>query len=320
MSEVSVIIPSWNGKEYLEKCLLSLKAQTFQDFEVIVIDNGSQDGSVSFLRRIFPEVRVHAFRRNTGFCHAVNTGIRMSAAPYVILLNNDTQAEPSMVAELLRAIKRRPRAFAVQAKMLRMSDPQLVDDAGDAYCALGWAFALGRGRAQSDYTKDRRIFSACGGASIYRRAVLEKIGLFDEAHFAYLEDLDICWRARLAGHPSYFAAAAKVLHAGSAATGAKYNAFKVSHSARNSILVIRKNMPAVQIAVNLPFLAAGFLIKTVFFCKKGFGRLYIGGLIAGLRLPLKGKKVRVDRRALGRCVAVQADLYLNLLRRLRERA
>ena len=105
MSKVSVIVPNWNGKNYLEKCLLSLKGQTFEDLDVIVIDNGSSDGSIPFLRRIFPEIRLRAFRHNTGFCHAVNTGIRMSRSDYVILLNNDTEADPSMVEELVNARK-----------------------------------------------------------------------------------------------------------------------------------------------------------------------------------------------------------------------
>ncbi len=320
MSKVTVVVPNWNGKEYLERCLLSLKAQTLADLEVIVIDNGSTDGSIPFLRRIFPEIRVRAFRSNTGFCHAVNTGIRMSSSPYVILLNNDTEADPSMAEELVKAIERHPDAFACQAKMLRMSDPQTIDDAGDLYCALGWAFARGRGRSESGYDSECRIFAACGGAAIYRREIFDEIGLFDEKHFAYLEDLDICWRARIRGYKTYYAPAARVLHAGSAATGAKYNKFKVTHSARNSVWVIRKNMPLGQKLINLPFLAAGFLTKTVFFFRKGLGMTYLKGLWQGMTAPLDGKKTVFEKQNLGRYLAIQADLWANLARRLKERA
>ena len=320
MSKVSVIVPNWNGKNYLEKCLLSLKGQTFEDLDVIVIDNGSSDGSIPFLRRIFPEIRLRAFRHNTGFCHAVNTGIRMSRSDYVILLNNDTEADPSMVEELVNAIERHPDAIACQAKMLRMSDPQIIDDAGDLYCALGWAFARGRGRGDEQYGKEEPIFSACAGAAIYRRELLMKIGLFDERHFAYLEDLDVCWRARLAGYKTYYAPAAKVLHAGSAATGAKYNAFKVLHSARNSVLVIRKNMPFWQRLLNLPFLAAGFMTKTVFFLRKGLGGTYLKGLWQGLSADLEEKALPPVKRKPLSIAAVQLQLWTNLIRRMKERA
>lgn len=320
MSRVSVIVPNWNGKEYLEKCLLSLKGQTFEDLEVIVIDNGSTDGSIPFLRRIFPEIRVRAFRHNTGFCHAVNTGIRMSRSPYVILLNNDTQADPAMVEELVHAMDHHPDAIACQAKMLRMSDPQIIDDAGDLYCALGWAFARGRGRSAAEYSRECRIFSACAGAAIYRRELLLQIGLFDERHFAYLEDLDVCWRARLAGYKTYYAPAAQVLHAGSAATGAKYNAFKVFYSARNSVWVLRKNMPLWQRLLNLPFLTAGFLTKTAFFIRKGFGGTYLKGLWEGLSADLEEKALPDVKRKAGSFPGIQADLWVNLIRRMKERA
>ncbi len=313
MSQVTVIIPNWNGIRFLKKCLKSLRMQTFDDFDTIVIDNGSQDGSAEYIRRSFPEVTVKRFVRNTGFCHAVNTGIRISRTPYVILLNNDVICDPAFVEELVKGMKKYPKAFSCQAKMLSMDNPSLVDDAGDYYCALGWSFADGKGKSEAMYRKETKIFSSCAGAAIYRREYLEKTGLLDEAHFAYLEDLDIGYRARRAGYENYLIPSAKVLHAGSASTGSRYNAFKTAHTVRNNIYLIYKNMRPWQIALNFPLLLAGSAVKLVFFAGKGLGGEYIRGIFAGFALSRKsGKAAR--RGSLRRDMALQLQLWANLLK------
>ena len=141
MYEVSVIIPNFNGKKYLKDCLDSMRKQDCENFEVILVDNGSEDGSTDYVREVYPEVQVIALKENTGFCTAVNTGIKVSTGSYVILLNNDTIAEPSFVSSLLKSMKRHQRAFSCQAKMIQMQDHGKMDDAGNYYCAFGWAFA-----------------------------------------------------------------------------------------------------------------------------------------------------------------------------------
>ena len=146
MSEAAVIIPNWNGKIWLKDCLDALRRQTCRDFSVVLVDNGSEDGSAAFVREHYPEVELICLEENTGFCHAVNEGIRRSDAPYVILLNNDTIPGADFTLELIRSIKEHPDAAACQAKMLQMNDPMKIDNAGDYYCALGWAFARGRGK------------------------------------------------------------------------------------------------------------------------------------------------------------------------------
>ena len=320
MKKAAVIIPNWNGRQYLENCLNSLRAQSFRSFEVYVIDNGSKDGSTKMVTDRYPEVKLHCFQENTGFCHAVNTGIKISREPYIILLNNDTVADPEMTGELVKAISSRPKAFSCQAKMLSMAQRDVIDDAGDMYCALGWAYAMGRGRKEERYNRPERIFASCGGASIYRRSLLEKTGLFDEAHFAYLEDIDLCYRAAVYGYASYLAPKARVWHAGSSASGSKYNRFKVSHSSRNNVYMLRKNMPAVQRLINLPFLIAGFGIKLAWFTKKGFGKEYASGLFKGLTMPVEDKKVRFSPANLVHYADIQLQLWKNTLLRLRERA
>ncbi|MDO5345606.1 MAG: glycosyltransferase family 2 protein [Lachnospiraceae bacterium] len=316
MQEVTVVIPNLNGMKYLEGCLNSLRKQTRKDFEIILVDNGSKDESVAFVRKNYPEVRILRLSENTGFCHAVNRGIRLSDSPYVILLNNDVACRENFVEELVKAIRQDARRFSCAARMMKMDQPMLLDDAGDYYCALGWAFAAGKGRPAGRYAKERRIFAACGGASIYRKELLEKLGLFDEKHFAYLEDIDIGYRARIAGYENRYIPSAVVYHAGSGTSGSAYNAFKVKHASRNSVYLIYKNMPLPQILLNLPFLAAGYLIKICFFAKKGFLGEYVGGLRKGFRMCERENKVVFRKKNLKHYVQIQFELWFNVLRRI----
>lgn len=156
--------------------------------------------------------------------------------------------------------------------MLSMKEPELVDTAGDLYSAFGWAYAIGKGRPSSNYTAPKRVFSNCAGAALYRKAHLEQIGGFDELHFAYLEDVDIGYRAQIFGLKNVTEPAAVVYHAGSGSTGSRYNAFKVTHSSRNNIYLIYKNMPLLQLILNLPFCWRDF-DETAVFMKKDLERL-----------------------------------------------
>ncbi len=315
MQKVTVIIPNLNGVSGLGACLESLRAQSMQDFSVILIDNGSEDQSADFVETHYPEVTLRRFPRNLGFSRAVNAGIRMSVTPYVILLNNDTVCEKHFVEEMVRAIEQ-THAFSCAAKLVQMADPDRIDSAGDFYCALGWAYARGKGKSAARYTKVCRIFSSCAAAAIYRREELEEIGLFDEAHFAYLEDIDVAYRARIAGYENYFAPRAVVRHVGSAASGSRYNAFKIQLSSRNNIYLIYKNMPWPQILLNSPLLLAGFLIKMVFFARQGYLREYTAGLRNGIQLCRRGRKVRFQKSHLKAYVRIQLELWGNLFRRL----
>lgn len=316
MQEVTVIIPNLNGESFLKDCLSSLREQTYKDFEVILVDNGSSDNSVSFVQENFPEVRIHRFTVNTGFCHAVNAGIRMSVSPYVILLNNDTVCDEHFVEELLTGIKRRPKSFSCQARMLQLYHPELIDDAGDYYCALGWAFAEGKGHSAIRYTREKKIFAACGGAAIYNRRIIEKVGFFDEKHFAYLEDIDIGYRARIFGYENWIIPSAVVYHAGSGTSGSAYNQFKVRYSSRNSIYLIYKNMPVLQIILNGPFLICGFFIKAVFFGKKGYLKEYLTGLMNGIRMSQREDKVVFQKCNRKNYVKIQLELWYNIVRRI----
>ena len=316
--KTTIVIPNYNGIKYLADCLDCLRDQTTKDFIILVVDNGSTDGSYELLEN-YPEVKAIRFEENKGFCGAVNAGIKVSDTEYVLLLNNDTKAGTAFVEKLEEAIEKDNKIFSVSARMLNMYQPELIDDAGDLYCALGWSFARGKDAKATEYDVPCKIFSACGGAVLYRREVFEEIGYFDERHFAYLEDLDIGYRAKIHGYYNVYQPEAEVLHAGSGFSGSRYNDFKVNLSSANSVYVIGKNMPILQIILNTPFLLVGFTIKIFFFILKGMGITYIKGLWRGLKMCLDrdGRKAHVPFRFkhFGNYVRIQIELWWNMVLR-----
>lgn len=304
--KTTIIIPNYNGLSFMEPCFESLKEQTVRDFKVLVVDNGSTDGSVEWLK----EHRVPSIflKENTGFSGAVNTGIRAADTPYVLLLNNDTRVEPGFVAAMERAMDQSPKIFSVSSRMIQMYHPELLDDAGDMYSILGWAYQRGVGRSSELYQKSCRVFSACAGAAIYRRAVFHEIGLFDELHFAYLEDIDVGWRAKLYGYDNIYCPDAAVYHVGSGTSGSRYNSFKVRLAARNCIYLNYKNMPGWQLLLNAPFLLAGIFVKYLFFVKNGFGGDYVSGLKEGIRTRKQCRRVPGLLRRFGAELKVQLEM------------
>lgn len=309
----TVVIPNYNGIDYIENCLRFLQDEPAH---IIVVDNGSTDGSRQLVQERFPQVGLICLDRNYGFCRAVNEGIAASKTTYVILLNNDTEVEKGFVRALEQPLERHPEVFSGSAQMRSLKRPGLIDDAGDYYCALGWAFALGKDKPIQGYQRKRRIFAACGGAAIYRRKLFEEIGVMDENHFAYLEDIDLGYRARLNGYNNLYIPEAVVYHAGSGFSGSRYNRFKVRLSSRNSVYLLYKNMPTAQILLNLPLLLAGFAVKTVFFMRKGLGGIYLQGLCEGAALcrSEKGRvhKVRFSRDRLYSYIVIQLELWRNI--------
>lgn len=315
--EVSVVIPNFNGIAFLDSVLASLEGQTLSNFEVILVDNGSTDGSCSFVTANYPWVHLIELSENFGFCGAVNAGIRAAKAPYVLLLNNDTEVKEDFVEEMLAAVRRHKNAFSCGARMVQYHDRDRLDDVGNYYCALGWSFARGRGKDIHAYETEDKIFSACAGAAIYRKKIIEKIGYFDEEHFAYLEDTDIGYRARIYGYENWYAPKAIVYHVGSGTSGSRYNQFKTRYSSRNNIYLIYKNMPLLQIILNLPFLAVGFLIKFLFFAVKGMGKEYAAGIKNGFSISMKNKKVPFRIKHLPNYCKIQLELWINIIRRFR---
>lgn len=314
---VTIIIPNYNGYAFLKDCLEALKPQINGEVHVLVVDNGSTDESVPFLKA-YEGIETLLLAENSGFCGAVNAGIKASRTKYVILLNNDTKVLAGYVKELVNAMEQDERIFSASARMLQMRAPEYIDDAGDEYCALGWAFARGKGKPMERYEKATEVFAACGGASIYRRAVFDEIGYFDDHHFAYLEDIDIGYRARIFGYRNVYVPEAKVLHYGSGYSGSRYNSFKVKLSSRNSVYLPWKNMPLVQLILNAPFLAMGYLIKYLFFIRKGLGSDYLQGILEGFQMCRKPEcrawKVGGLRRHFTAYAGIQLLLWRNLFK------
>lgn len=299
-----VIIPNWNGADLIRECLEALRAQTLAH-TVIVVDNGSSDGSNEVVRREFPEVQLLEFPDNAGFAGGVNRGIApalVQGAEYVVLLNNDAVADKRWLEELVSAAEANPKAGIVAAKIVTQ-DGKKLDSTGDFYSIWGFPFPRGRGEAdegQYDGAAMRDIFAASGGASLYRAAMLREVGLFDERFFAYYEDVDLSFRARLAGWTIRYAPEASVRHyiggtssrmddygkAGAAAAAPSYghgrpSAFARYHSVKNFSYLYTKNMPGILYWKYLPRFWASWGMMLVSDIKRGlFGSNFRANLTA----------------------------------------
>ncbi|WP_083461435.1 glycosyltransferase family 2 protein [Cellulosilyticum ruminicola] len=275
--DISIVIPNYNGEKYLKPCLESIYVQDYRDYEIIIIDNDSTDSDYKWLKD-YGEIKFKRLDQNYGFSRAVNEGIKMAQGKYVLLLNNDTALCQGFLSEMHKVMEKDKKIFSISSKMIQYYNRKLIDDAGDAYTILGWAYKRGDGKSVNQYIKQERIFSSCAGAALYRKAVFEVIGYFDEMFFAYMEDVDVSYRGNIYGYKNIYLPTAKVYHIGSATSGSRYNSFKVKLAARNNIYVPYKNMPLFQLIINGPFLVIGYLIKFLWFKQKGFGQDYIKGI------------------------------------------
>lgn len=244
LPRVSVIIPNWNGANLLPTCLRALTRQTFRAFEIVVVDNASRDESRELVARDFPNVRVLALNENRFFAGAVNEGIRQTASEIVALLNNDTEAEALWLENLVRALDENPRAGMAAAKLRLFDARDKLHSAGDFFRVDGIPGNRGvweTDNGQYDHPQTPPpLFGVCGGACAYRRAMLDEIGLFDEDLQFNCEDVDLNWRARLAGYDCAFAPNAIVYHRLSASGGGAFASYYVG---RNFIAALAKNYP-----------------------------------------------------------------------------
>ncbi len=295
---VSVVVPNWNGERFLETCLSSLRRQSYEDFEVILADNGSTDGSVGFVEENFPEVRVVRLPQNRGFSAAVNAGIKASApsAEHVVLLNNDTEVDPGWLAALVEAAERRPEAGLFASKLVDFEDRRVLDGAGDALRKSGLPLRVGHGEIdRGQFEREEFVFSACAAAALYRSSLFREIGLFDEDFFSNCEDGDLSFRAQLAGHRCLYVPHSVVYHMGSASTGGTRSTTNTRLGTQNSINLLVKNLPRSLILGSLPHLLFGQLLRllTALFFRGGLLRAYLAGLVGAWRmLPLMLEKRR----------------------------
>lgn len=247
---------NWNGVAHLPECLDSLAAQTCRDFEIVVVDNGSADGSIELLRERYPWVRLVPLPENTGFATGNNIGFEHCSGEYLVTLNNDTKVEPGWLEALVEVADAHPRAGMVGSRICSYYDPDVIDSLGMGICLDGMSRGLFRNRRWSSLNLkevEEILFpSAC--AALYRRAMLEEIGCFDDTFFAYAEDTDLGLRGRLAGWDALLATKAVVHHKYSQ-TGGVFSPFKVHLVERNHYWVVLKNFPMTSLLA-LPFFTA----------------------------------------------------------------
>ena len=210
---VCVIIPNWNGKELLKDCLNSLRRQTYKKFQIIVVDNGSTDDSVQYVKKNFSEVIVIKLDKNYGFAKAINEGVRNSNADYVVFLNNDTYADKNWLKELMAMADIHPEVISVGCKLLNYYRRKIIDGVGIMINEVGQARSLGyQEEDQGQYDKVKYIFGATAGAALFKRSAFIKLGMFDENFFMYSEEVDFAFRAQFSGYKSIFCPKAMVYH------------------------------------------------------------------------------------------------------------
>jgi GT2 family glycosyltransferase len=254
---VSVVIPNLNGRLLLGRCLEALREQTVTDVETIVVDNGSEDDSVALLESHFPEAWVVALGSNRGFAGGMNVGIERARGAYVAFLNNDAEATPGWLEELLACLDRHPRAAAATSKLLLADRRSTIDGAGDGLTGSFLPYARGHGEPdRGQFQEEVEVFSPAGAASLWRRSALEDVGHFDERFFAYYEDVDLGFRARLKGYECWYAPKAVVYHHRGATAGT-HTEFTLFHPLKNRWFLILKNAPARLLLRNAVLLILG---------------------------------------------------------------
>ena len=252
--EASVVVVTWNGRERLSESLPAIVGQKGVRHEVIVVENGSTDGTAEWVRETHPSVRLVELLENTGFAAGNNRGFEAARAPLVATINNDAIPDPDWLASLVRAAAAHPDAGMFASRMVYLHDPEVIDSAGISLDPLGIAWDRKAGTPLQD-DADGVAFGASAGAALYRRELLQATGGFDERFFAYLEDVDLAWRARWLGWTARYVPAARVRHMHSA-TWAEDSPLKTYHLGRNKVWLIAKNYPLGPLLRCLPLVLA----------------------------------------------------------------
>jgi GT2 family glycosyltransferase len=274
---ISVVIVTWNSGKHLPRCLDCLRHQTLQDFEIVLVDNGSSDNSIHGLEGRYPDLRlrVELLTKNIGFAAGNNRGAQLARGKWLVLLNADAFPEPNWLAELIAASEANPDFSSFSSRQLQASNPIILDGTGDAYHVSGLAWRLGLGYPADRYgLEEAEIFSPCAAAAMYLREAFLDVGGFDEDFFSYFEDVDLGFRLQLRGYRCIYLSKAVVQHVGSATFGERSD-FAFYHSHRNLVWTYVKNMPSRMFWLYLPEHLIANLIYVLYYALRGRGKVLI---------------------------------------------
>jgi GT2 family glycosyltransferase len=304
--QISVVITNWNGENLIEKCIKSLKAQTYQPLEIIVVDNASTDSSPYLIRSKFPEVKLIENDKNVGFGAGNNLGIKESRGEFIMILNNDAYLDAHCIEELKKSIVKDKRYGASASKIVLEGEANLLDAAGISIYLDGLSIGRGRLEDMDRYNEEVEVFFGSGCACLLRREMLEDIGLFDEDFFLYAEDTDMGWRAQLSGWRCIYNPRAIVYHSHSASTST-YSKIKAFLVERNRIWITIKYFP-------FSFLIIGQL----FTLKRYFHQAY--GVLSGKGAAAKFTKEFSKIELITILLKVYISVFANLSMILRKRS
>lgn len=301
---VSILIITWNNRNHLLDCLDHLLTQTSDKFEVVLVDNGSEDGTLDGLNEKYPSLglKIHKLSSNHGFAPANNIGARLARGKWLALLNADAFPEPNWLENLLMSAQENSEYSFFSSRQIQVSSPDLLDGAGDSYHISGLAWRQGYNRLANEFgLQKREVFSACPTAALYLREDFLQAGGFDEDYFSYFEDVDLGFRLRLAGKKCLYVPEAVVHHVGSASTG-KRSDFSVYYGYRNMIWTFFKDMPSPLIWFLLPLHIATVLFFVAYLSFRGQGKVILRaisdavrglpGLLEKRKAIQKNKKIR----------------------------
>ncbi|MEO5342829.1 MAG: glycosyltransferase family 2 protein [Gammaproteobacteria bacterium SHHR-1] len=292
---ISIVIVNYNSGTLLERCLECLTRQSYKTFEVLLVDNASQDNSLAGVESWPLQLRLLKSETNLGFAAANNRAIQQARGDWVACLNPDAYPQPDWLQELMLARQEYPEFQFFASLLLDASEPNRLDGTGDNYHVSGLAWRRDHGHLfNPQYLKPEEVFAPCAAAALYRRDILQQVGGFDESYFCYFEDVDIAFRLRLLGYRCLFVPDSRALHQGSAITGRR-SEFSLYHGHRNLIWTYFKNMPTLMLWVFLPQHLLINLITIIRYTFRGQGRVLLKAKWHGLKGILER---RGQRRAI----------------------
>jgi hypothetical protein len=307
---VSVIIVNYNGKRFLDTCLGSLYRQSYPTMEILLVDNGSSDGSIDFIRASYPGIKVIETGDNLGFAKANNIGIKAAKGEYIATLNNDTETEPGWLTALVEAMRSDECTGMCASKMLRMDDHGIIDSTG--ICVSRSGACWDRGMFERDvgqYEKTEEVFGPCAGAALYRKSMLDQAGLFDEDFISYMEDSDLAMRGRLWGWKCLYVPKAVVYHFHGGTAG-YVSDYTVYYGNRNIVWYPLKDFPAGLLLTSLPFIVSRSLGVIPYYVLKGHGTTILRAKVDSVKgIPkMLWKRRKNGKKDINKFIRTWADI------------